>query len=342
MRDVRLQSVVKGGVSFLLPFLRTTHHDGGTIEAAHCYALFLRHYSYLRRVSPSIPPIVAELGPGSSLGTGLAALLAGAERYVALDLQVHRNRFHDLEVLDGLIDLFTHRTPAPTTGHHAQTFPMPCDYRFPPELEAALSTSLARQRLQRLRADLAEQRGDMVQYIAPWTDRKCLASSSVDWLFSHSVLEHVDDLASAYAAMERWLRPRCLTTHLIDFFSHGLTKEWNGHWALSSRLWRVIRGRRPYLLNRTWRSQHLALLRAHGFSILEEVTERRSDGLVPHSFAPEFRNIPDEDARTRMMFVVARKEPKVVDSQEHADMAKKILLSKTLLSLHHASFSPVK
>jgi hypothetical protein len=189
MQDVRVQSVLKGGGSFLLPFLRTTHCDGGTSEAAHCYALFLRHYSYLRRVSPAIPSVVAELGPGSSLGTGLAALLAGAERYVALDLQVHRSRVHDLKILDDLIDLFTHRTPAPITGHHAQTFPMPYDYHFPPELEAKLSTSLVRQRLQRLRADLAEQRGDMVQYIAPWTDPKCLAPCTVDWLFSHSVLE---------------------------------------------------------------------------------------------------------------------------------------------------------
>jgi hypothetical protein len=125
--------------------------------------------------------------------------------------------------------------------------------------------------------------------------------------------------------MQRWLRPNCLTTHLIDFFSHGLTKEWNGHWALNSRLWQVIRGRRPYLLNRAWRSQHLALFSANGFTILDEVIERRSDGLVPHSFAPEFRNIPDEDARTRMMFVVARKESKVVDHRGRADAEEKDL-----------------
>jgi SAM-dependent methyltransferase len=320
MQDVRVQSVLKGGGSFLLPFLRTTHRDEGTSEAAHCYALFLRHYSYLRRISPAVPKVVAEFGPGSSLGTGLAALLAGAEKYIALDLQAHRTCIHDLKVLNDLIDLFSRRTPAPVDGRHAQTFPMPRDYHFPPELESTLATSLAPQRLQHLRADLAEQRGDMVQYIAPWTDPQCLAPCTVDWLFSHSVLEHVDDLASAYSAMERWLRPTCLTTHLIDFFSHGLTREWNGHWALRGRLWHVIRGKRPYLLNRTWRSQHLALFRAHGFTILEEVIERRSDGLVPHSFAPEFRNIPDEDARTRMMFVLARKEHTIVDQIERPDV----------------------
>src|SRR4051812_23444497 len=216
MQNFTLRSMIKGAGSFVLPVLRTTHRAGGTVDADHCYALFLRYYSYLRRFwpSPRLPRVVAELGPGSSLGTGLAELLAGAEEYIALDLEVHRTEDRDLQILDRLVELFRRRTAVPVSGRHAQTFPMPVNSGFPPELDAALATSLAADRLQRLRADVREQRGDMVRYVAPWVGQGCLVPSTLDWLFSHSVLEHVDDLPAAYAAMACWLRPAGLMTHL--------------------------------------------------------------------------------------------------------------------------------
>ncbi len=96
-------------------------------------------------------------------------------------------------------------------------------------------------------------------------------------------------------------------THLVDFWSHDLTAAWNGHWAINERLWWLMRGRRPYLLNRAWCRQHLERLEANGFTVLEQVVERRSDGLVPEMLAEPFRAMPDEDARTRMAFFVARR-----------------------------------
>jgi hypothetical protein len=48
-------------------------------------------------------------------------------------------------------------------------------------------------------------------------------------------------------------------------------------------------------------------MRESGLVILKETTERRSDGLVPAEFIGSFRAMPEEDARVRMMFVVASK-----------------------------------
>jgi hypothetical protein len=198
--------------------------------------------------------------------------------------------------------LFRERTD-PIAG----PFPPPANYKFPPELVSGLAKNLAPDRLQRIRANLAEQRGDLIRYVAPWTDSSCITPSTIDWLFSHAVFEHIDDLAGTYASIECWLRPGGLTTHLIDFYSHRLTAEWNGHWAIGDRLWRVIRGRRPYLINRVWRTQHLDFLRKQGFTTLEEITAKRDDGLHIEQFVSPFRAMPEEDARTQMMFVVARK-----------------------------------
>ena len=83
----------------------------------------------------------------------------------------------------------------------------------------------------------------------------------MDWIYSHSVMEHVDDVEGAYAAMHRWLRPGGFVSHQIDLRSHELFPEWNGHWGVPRWKWRVIRGRRVYLINRLPASAHARAIR---------------------------------------------------------------------------------
>jgi hypothetical protein len=62
--------------------------------ARYHYSMWLRHVVTAHRNGAFHRgglSVVAELGPGKSLGTGLAALLAGAESYYAFD-----GRFHSL------------------------------------------------------------------------------------------------------------------------------------------------------------------------------------------------------------------------------------------------------
>jgi SAM-dependent methyltransferase len=128
---------------------------------------------------------------------------------------------------------------------------------------------------------------------------------SVEFLFSQAVLEHVDDLETAYAAMRRSLKPGGIMSHSIDFSSHNVTRTWNGHWTLGDRAWRLVRGDRPYLINREPLSRHLALLKEYGLDVVK--VESRSDA-VSRSFrrARRFRSLSDDDVRTRGAFVVAR------------------------------------
>jgi len=58
---------------------------GGTDSARYCYSVWLRHLVMAKRngLNP-YPRIVAELGPGDSLGIGLAALISGCDKYFAL------------------------------------------------------------------------------------------------------------------------------------------------------------------------------------------------------------------------------------------------------------------
>ena len=141
-----------------------------------------------------------------------------------------------------------------------------------------------------------------------WTEAAILRPHSVDWVFSQSVLEHIDDLDTTYRALALWLTPGGHMSHLIDFSSHSLTREWNGHWALGDVTWRALRGRRPYLLNREPYAAHLRRAAANGFVTVLERRNKRFDGLIPEQFAPPFRDMSEEDARTAMAFLVSRKD----------------------------------
>ena len=90
-------------------------------SARYCYAVWLRHLVVAHRHGLNFQPrIVVELGPGASLGVGLAALIAGAETYYACDAVRHANTDRNLELFDEIVALFRRREaiPAePSPGH---------------------------------------------------------------------------------------------------------------------------------------------------------------------------------------------------------------------------------
>jgi SAM-dependent methyltransferase len=306
---VRIRPLTKGILSFAVPKLATVHgysNPLGTISAASCYSIFLRHISLLASVGiQKVPKIVAELGPGSSLGTGYAALLAGAGKYYALDLIDFSDTALNLSVFDEIVEMFRQKKPIPSSGLHSLRFPDLDHYGFP-EFLAFEPNAAFEKRAAEIREDIALKTGVFVQVAAPWTQLSILSPQSVDWIFSQSVLEYIDDLPAVYRALRQWLKPSGVTSHLIDFGCHGMTQDWNGHWALSDRVWFALRGRRPYLINRAPYSEHLRLAADTGFVAVLEKRSKRFDGLIAEQFAPLFRDIVDEDARTQMVLAIGR------------------------------------
>lgn len=308
---MRLRSAAKGILSYAVPALRSSHVDSQSASAIGSYALLLRHLVQLRAATgvAATPARVAELGPGKSYGFGLAALLAGAERYFAFDVVDHSDLAWNLELIDALAALFASREPIPRGGTHSQTYPFLDDHRFPADLlpDAVLARSLAPERLAAIRDDLRTRAGRFIQVHVPWQEAPPPHGAQVDWIASQSVLEHVDDLAGAYARLAQWLPQGGVMSHAIDYSSHHLTNAWNGHWAISELGWACLRGRRHYLLNRLPHARHVALLAQSGFAIRDEQRLRRVDGLLPSRFAPGFRDLAEEDALTHMAFVVAER-----------------------------------
>jgi hypothetical protein len=307
----RLKAVAKGLATFVLPASACNRRTGRSDEAAYCYSVFLRHLVKAARGNGMpFPRVIAELGPGDSIGIGLAGLIAGAERYFGLDVRAYACGERNLGVFDGLVELFRARTAIPCGATMLKVKPRLDDWTFPHDLlpEEHLAAALSPDRIARLRAALVQGSGEAVEYSAPWWQAENIRYSSIDWVFSQAVMEHVDDLPGTYGACAAWLRPGGWMTHQIDFKSHGIDPLWNGHLAHSPLLWRMIRGARPFLLNRQPVSAHVGEIRRAGFELLAHETVRQEGGLERARMAPQLSPLfDDDDIRTANAFLVARK-----------------------------------
>jgi SAM-dependent methyltransferase len=307
---LRLKAIATGLVTYV-PGVSHLRPTGGTGSARYCYAVWLRHLilAHDAGLYAAVPRVVAELGPGDSIGIGLAALLSGAEKYYALDLVAYSDLKGNLNVFEELADLFKMRAPIPGDEEFPGVFPKLPGYEFPHSLlpAALMEHVLSQDRLRRIRTSIQAPGGEgsCIVYQAPWSDRGVIQDRSVDLIYSQAVLEHVDDLQNVYHTMRRWLKPGGAMSHQIDFQSHGKADVWNGQWTYSDVAWKLVVGRRAYLLNRVPRSEHLRLLRECGFTIVRETVTRASSTLRRTDLASRFRGLSDEDLTSSGTFILA-------------------------------------
>jgi len=304
------------GIATFIPGVAAVFGRGGgdTQSARYCYTVWLRHLvSAFANGMKVHPRVVAELGPGDSLGVGLAALVTGAERYHAFDVVRHAQVKRNLAVLAELIDLFKTRADIPGEAEFPEVQPLLPSYAFPHHVfsDEALAAALTDDRLTRIRESVAHQNtaGSMIDYRTRWFDDQAIERASIDLLFSQAVLEHVDELPGSYRAMRLWIKPDGLISHQIDFRCHNTARVWNGHWRYADLTWRLIRGRRSYLLNREPYSTHLRLLAENGFAFVGGQTARSDSQIARGELAPRFRHLTDQDLSTSSALIQAVPRP---------------------------------
>jgi len=161
--------------------------------------------------------------------------------------------------------------------------------------------------LARIRASVQDQTDadSVIDYRTRWFDEKAVERDSVDLLFSQAVLEHVDELTGSYRAMRLWLKPDGFMSHQIDFRCHNTAHAWNGHWIYSDTVWKLIRGRRSYLLNREPYSTHLRLLAENGFAFVGGQTAKLESHIERPALAPRFHQLTDQDLTTSSALIQA-------------------------------------
>lgn len=303
------------GIATLVPGVKRIRPNGGgaTASARYCYSVWLRHLVMAHKNAlNTFPRTVAELGPGDSLGIGLSALASGAERYYALDVVPYSSPERNLSIFDEIIALFRQRTDIPGREELPAVKPYLDDYSFPSDIltAARLEEALDDVRLERIRHSIKtpNRQESLIDYIVPWFDDGRIRHKSVDMLYSQTVLQHVDELAHTYQTMYDWLRDDGYISHQIDLTCRDTSEHWNGHWTLSDFQWKLIRGKRPYLINRVPHSQHLELLRESGFRVVCDKTVLEESKIGRQHLAKRFSQISDEDLTTRGAFIQAVKQ----------------------------------
>lgn len=307
-----------GGLKSLIPAINRTIGACGTTDARYCYAVWLRHLRMIAAagVDP-VRDVVVEIGPGDSVGTGFAALLSTARRYIALDVVPHASTAVQTTLLDAVADLFRQRAKIPDDVEFEKLFPRLQDYRFPSDIldTAQLDDKLSDKQLDELRNGLADMTNNdsksAVRYVCPWSNES-VAPGSADLVFSQAALQEIDNrgtaggLRNTFKSMARWLKPGGVMSHQVDLAMYS-AEPWDRHWTYGDLTWSVIRGQRPNYINREPLSTYERLCDEFGFDIelldvVEEAPATPSDRL-----APRFRPLDERDRSARGVHIVAVK-----------------------------------
>jgi SAM-dependent methyltransferase len=314
-REARLKPIIVGTLKYsplITKWLPVS--AGGTSNARYCYAVWMRHLTFLARHNGGlIPAKVAELGPGDSIGVGLAALLSGVESYFALDVIKYWNNERNLRILDELTELFLKKEKIPGNDEFPLLQPALDDFTFPSHLisDAILEQSLRKDRIRQIREELMNPENEnntFIHYIIPWYDKGIIVPESLDFIFSHTVLQHIEDVSNAYTAMNNWLRPGGFLSHLIDYKSMGFTTRWNGHWTFSDWEWRLMVGGRKFSINRLPHSMHMQLFKENNFNILFQRIENTKSEHARKRLAKKYRSLSDDDLNTSGAYLIAQKD----------------------------------
>jgi len=176
---------------------------------------------------------------------------------------------------------------------------------FTPLAFAALAT----ERIARIEAVLAGEPSDGldIRYYVPW--QQCWSGSGpgVDLVMSQAVLEHVEDIEGVHRSLAAGLKIGGAASHVIDFRCHKMAGTWDGHLQYGDRLWKIVKGRRPYLLNRRSPSEHLRAMESAGFEILRAARVEAAPTIPRSSLAGRFSSWDEADRSTATMVVIARR-----------------------------------
>lgn len=301
-----------------IPFVKylRSYRTRGSDDALYCYSVWMRHLIKYRTCRKDHPAVVAELGPGDSIGVVLAALISGAERIYALDVKYNYNPALNLQIFDQLVDLFQQKSSIPGPEKYPNVIPHLEDYNFPSDIirDEDLVKLLAPERIQSIREAiiaLNDQSGhtSMIMYQAPWNHQQNIDINSVDMILSQAVMEHVLDIHSCYEVMDQWLKPGGVMSHSIDFRCHDTSTVWNGHWFYNPWEWKLVEDEEGPAINRTSYLEHSNKVKRMGYEIIQEIVSERGDGFSYKDYVEKFPNTTREESEitSESIYLLARK-----------------------------------
>ena len=271
MIDKKLIIAIAKGILTYVPFAsvllerrkKISKHSGS--QAEFCYNLWLSILILLKEngVNSNFKNI-GEIGCGGSFGVGICALLTGCERYFALEIDKIFDVEQNLQILDDLIILLKSKTIP--SNKYKQINIRITDFNYPNDLIIPVFSQ--EKNITEIRNDIKNKCMGFgkIQIIRDWETQRPLG---LDFIFSRAVMEHVRDPACVYNGIRRHLKPFSTMFHDIEYHSHGLTNDLDGHYFIPNHRWKLICGKRKYFLNRWSYIDHENWIVEHGFQILK-------------------------------------------------------------------------
>ncbi len=286
---------------------------GGSVSAEYCYSVFLRHFSYIKEKFPnqSLNSII-EIGPGDSIGVGIAALLSGFSHYYGLDAQCYAKKELNIEIFEKLKTLFINRNKIPEGLKYNNVKPFLESYEFPHKIldDEYLEAQLDSKRLGVIEnvLNLMNCSKNSVNYIVGY-NAESIPQESCDLIVSQAALEHVMNIDETYKWMAKWLKSGGLVSLQIDFKSHGTSLDWNGHWLYTEDQWGIVMDSKTFRnINRLPFSQHMKKLVSSGFEIKHIRVVESDSKLKRRHLAEHWRDIvTDDDLRIESAYILAKK-----------------------------------
>ncbi|HEX3666874.1 MAG TPA: methyltransferase domain-containing protein [Rhizomicrobium sp.] len=283
------------------------------MTAQYCYGVWFKHLLLVDEIAGcGVPEVIAELGPGDTIGVGIAALLSGASRYIGVDARKFANVDVSVLIAENLAKMFSARCAFPTTGW-SEIRHLLDEGSFPskllatsPDAEVSCNNRIAIISKEILNA-LSGAPSSMITYRAPLSDPSVIDDDSVDLLISQSVLEHVVDLRKTLQNTFRWLKPGGFSSHQFDLTSHDIVNGWDGHRLFSEGAWNLIVGARPFMLNRLGYSAIIAIFEECGFRVLRADRMQMAPIQSRTSLARSWQSASDDDLSTYGGYVIVQK-----------------------------------
>ncbi len=250
------------------------------------FSIYNRYISIWSASRGSTPPsVLLEIGPGVNLGQAVIFLLTGAKKYYGLD--IHRDaQFYSRYPYDAVVTLLSRYAP-----HAIVTRP---------------------EKIFRSEGDAVTFNSDAIEYLFPRQSFDIpLPAGSVDYVFSHSVLEHISDPDATIRAIFRVLPSGGLTAHHFDLRDHTDFSNPLEFLKVDAKTWKArFDEKTAYMSTNRWRlSDFRAAFERAGFEIQTvevtstvDVTEK-----VRRSLHPDFQEYPLDVLSAMSALIVAAK-----------------------------------
>ena len=253
---------------------------GGMTGPDYALRAFRYHVDKCGLSPPQNGFTVLELGPGDSLLTALFARAWGASRTILIDTAPLASR--DVTVFHRAIDLLEREAPS----------------------EAARVSEV--KRMDRIEDVLAALNAE---YLTDGlASLRSIPTASVDLVVSQAVLEHIrrHEFAETLKSLRRVTRPGGAGSHNVDLHDH-LADALN-NLRFSERVWESeFFARSGFYTNRILFSEMLKIFAEAGFTVEVRGIARWPTLPTPrHSLIAQYRDLPDEELRTRWFGVVLR------------------------------------